>query len=81
MWAVIVPGRSEKARMEEVLKQLEAQRKEFEERLLQMEPSQPKPKGPTQLSDFEITIAEKVINHWKGRRYVRMAEAVRSTIP
>lgn len=77
--------RKEKARMEddlrqlkeEMLTQLETQRKEFEEKLQQMLPSQPKSADSlTPLSDVEIAVAERVIEHWKGRRYVRMAEAV-----
>ncbi|CZR68613.1 probable kinesin-II subunit [Phialocephala subalpina] len=77
--------KKEKARMEddlrqlkeEMLIQLETQRKEFEEKLQQMLPAQAKPTGGLPpLSDAEIAIAEKVVEHWKGRRYVRMAEAV-----
>ncbi|KAL2071786.1 hypothetical protein VTL71DRAFT_13021 [Oculimacula yallundae] len=74
--------RKEKARMEEslrevkqdMLKQLEEQRKEFEERLQSMAPRSVD--GPAPLTEHEISIAEKVAEHWKGRRYVRMAEAV-----
>ncbi|KAH7420223.1 kinesin heavy chain [Cadophora sp. MPI-SDFR-AT-0126] len=74
--------RKEKARMEEslrevkeeMLKQLDAQRKEFEERLQSMAPRSTE--GPTPLSDREIAIAEKVVEHWRSRRYVRMAESV-----
>lgn len=77
--------KAEKARMEEnlrevkeeMLKQLEEQRKDFEEKLQKMNPGRPKTSdGPVPLSNKEIAIAEKVIEHWKGRRYVRMAEAV-----
>ncbi|CZT41202.1 probable kinesin-II subunit [Rhynchosporium secalis] len=74
--------RKEKSRMEEslrevkedMLKQLQAQRKEFEERLQSMAPRSVE--GPTPLTEREIRIAEKVVEHWKGRRYVRIAEAV-----
>ena len=74
--------RKEKARMEEslrevkeeMLKQLDAQRKEFEERLQSMAPRSTE--GPAPLSDREIAIAEKVVEHWRSRRYVRMAESV-----
>ncbi|KAK0109347.1 kinesin-like protein Klp8 [Cadophora gregata f. sp. sojae] len=74
--------RKEKARMEEnlrevkeeMLKQLDAQRKEFEERLQSMAPRSTE--GPSPLSEREITIAEKVVEHWRSRRYVRMAESV-----
>lgn len=77
--------RKEKARMEEnlrevkedMLRQLEAQRKEFEEKLQLMSPTKLATNdGPPPLSQEEIAIAEKVIEHWRSRRYVRMAEAV-----
>jgi kinesin family protein 1 len=77
--------KKEKARMEEnlrevkedMLRQLEAQRKEFEEKLQLMAPTRPlAADGLPPLSQAEITIAEKVVEHWRGRRYVRMAEAV-----
>ena len=62
---------------EEMLKQLETQRKEFEERLEKLNPDRPNSAaGPTPLSDSEIAIAEKIAVHWRGRRYVRMAESV-----
>ena len=60
---------------EEMLKQLDLQRKEYEERLRQFDPSQ-KLKGPEPLSEEELTIARKVAAHWRGRRYVRMAQAI-----
>ncbi|KAH7350567.1 kinesin heavy chain [Rhexocercosporidium sp. MPI-PUGE-AT-0058] len=74
--------RKEKARMEEslrevkeeMLKQLDAQRREFEERLQSMAPRSVE--GPSALTEREIAIAAKVVEHWRGRRYVRMAEAV-----
>ncbi|KAG4437235.1 hypothetical protein IFR05_007289 [Cadophora sp. M221] len=74
--------RKEKSRMEEslrevkeeMLKQLDAQRKEFEERLQSMAPRSTE--GPAPLTEREIAITEKVVEHWRGRRYVRMAEAV-----
>jgi len=77
--------RKEKERMEEnlrevkeeMLKQLETQRKEYEERLQQLKPARPKSReGPPPLSEEEIAIAKTVAAHWRGRRYVRMAEAV-----
>ena len=76
--------KKEKARMEEnlrevreeMLKQLETQRKEFEERIQELSPDRPKLTGLQPLSESEIAIAEKVIKHWRGRRYVWMAEAV-----
>lgn len=77
--------RKEKARMEEslrevkedMLKQLEAQRKEFEEKLVSMASRKPKTSdGFDELSPAEIAVAESVVEHWRKRRYVRMAEAV-----
>lgn len=76
--------RKEKARMEEslqdvkaeMMKQLETQRKEFEEKLEQAKSENPKPKGREPLSETEIAIARKVAEHWRSRRYVRMAEAI-----
>jgi kinesin family member 1 len=76
--------KKEKARMEEslrevkqeMLKQLETQRKEFEEKLEQMKSANVKPKGREPLSEEEIAVARKAVEHWRGRRYVRMAEAI-----
>jgi kinesin family protein 1 len=77
--------KKEKARMEEslrevkaeMLKQLETQRKEFEEKLEQMKSASPKPNnGREPLSEVEIAIAKPVVEHWRSRRYVRMAEAI-----
>ncbi|KAH8586661.1 hypothetical protein B0O99DRAFT_695294 [Bisporella sp. PMI_857] len=62
---------------EEMVKQLESQRKEFEERLQKLDPSRTiEPQGPAPLTEAEISIAHKTLEHWRGRRYVRMAEAV-----
>ncbi|OWP01733.1 hypothetical protein B2J93_2325 [Marssonina coronariae] len=75
----------EKLRMEEtlrevkedMLRQLKAQRKEFEDKLESMTPvKQISAEGFARLSEQEIAIAESIIAHWRGRRYVRMAEAV-----
>ena len=76
--------KKEKARMEEnlrdvkaeMMKQLETQRTEFEEKLEQIKSANPKPKGREPLSEAEIAIATKAVEHWRGRRYVRMAEAI-----
>ncbi|RDL37667.1 p-loop containing nucleoside triphosphate hydrolase [Venustampulla echinocandica] len=76
--------KKEKARMEEslrevkaeMLQQLETQRKEFEQRLQAMTPTKATVKGPTPLTEEEIAIARKAVEHWRGRKYVRMAEAV-----
>ncbi|TVY29216.1 Kinesin-like protein [Lachnellula hyalina] len=76
--------KKEKSRMEEslrevkeeMLQQLEDQRKEFEDRLQQLTPSRSTMDGPASLSEAELTIARRVVEHWRGRRYVRMAEAI-----
>ena len=76
--------RKEKIRMEDnlrevkedMLKQLANQRQEFEERLQQLDPSTSMSKGPPPLTEAEIAIAQKTFKHWRGRRYVQMAEAV-----
>lgn len=73
--------RMEKERMEQVLqetraemvRQLEVQRKEFEERLVKLLP--PEPRGAS-LDERELEIAKRVAAHWRGRRYVRMAESI-----
>ena len=75
--------KKEKSRMEEnlrevreeMLRQLETQRKEFEERLQQIDHSKPS-RGLDTLSEEETTKAQKAASHWRGRRYVRMAEAI-----
>ncbi|KAG9246431.1 kinesin heavy chain [Calycina marina] len=61
---------------EVMLKQLEMQRQEFEERLQQLDPASSMSKGPPPLTEAEIFIAKKTFKHWRGRRYVQMAEAV-----
>lgn len=76
--------KKEKVRMEEslrevkedMLRQLEDQRKEFEERLQQITPSMATGDGMATLSEAELAIAKRIAEHWRGRRYVRMAEAV-----
>ncbi|TVY83743.1 Kinesin-like protein unc-104 [Lachnellula suecica] len=76
--------KKEKTRMEEslrevkedMLRQLETQRQEFEERLQQISPSKSTVDGLAPLSEEELTIARRVVEHWRGRGYVRMAEAV-----
>ncbi|KAK5654894.1 hypothetical protein OQA88_6932 [Cercophora sp. LCS_1] len=77
--------KKEKAKMEETLvqlkadmqKQLEVQRKEFEQKIEKLDPLK-RPKAKPKLSDEEIGLAKEVVKHWRGRRYVRMAEAVLS---
>jgi kinesin family member 1 len=75
--------RKEKAHMEETLKkmkedmqkQLEVQKRDFEAKIERLDPLK-RPKASPKLSDEEIALAKKVVKHWRGRRYVRMAESV-----
>jgi len=75
--------KKEKERMEETLrqlkaemqKQLEVQRQEFEDKIEKLDPLK-RPKAKPKLSEDEIEVAKGVVKHWRGRRYVKMAEAV-----
>lgn len=75
--------KKEKAKMEETLaqlkadmqKQLEVQRQVFEEKIEKLDPLK-RPKANPRLSEEEMERARSVVNHWRGRRYVQMAEAV-----
>ncbi|KAI1211668.1 kinesin heavy chain [Annulohypoxylon truncatum] len=75
--------KKEKARMEETLtqikadmqKQLEVQKQEFEAKIEKLDPLK-RPKAKPKLSEEEIESAKKVVQHWRGRHYVQMAEAV-----
>ncbi|KAI1438493.1 kinesin heavy chain [Xylaria sp. CBS 124048] len=75
--------KKEKDRMEETLmqikadmeKQLEIQKKEFEAKIEKLDPLK-RPKAKPKLSREEINRAKKVISHWRGRHYVKMAEAI-----
>ena len=75
--------KKEKVKMEETLKQLKAdmqkqlevQRQAFEEKIEKLDPLK-RPKANPKLSDEEIERARSVVKHWRGRRYVQMAEAV-----
>ncbi|KAL2152556.1 hypothetical protein VTH82DRAFT_5740 [Thermothelomyces myriococcoides] len=75
--------KKEKIRMEETLvklkadmqKQLEVQRREFEAKIEKLDPLK-RPKAKPKLSQEEIERAKAVVRHWRGRHYVRMAEAV-----
>jgi len=75
--------KKEKERMEETLvqikadmeKQLEVQKKEFEAKIEKLDPLK-RPKAKPQLSPQEKQQAKKVVQHWRGRHYVQMAEAV-----
>ncbi|KAI1081331.1 kinesin heavy chain [Whalleya microplaca] len=73
----------ERVRMEETLtqlkadmqKQLESQKQEFEAKIEKLDPLK-RPKAKPKLSEEEIEMAKKVVEHWRGRHYVQMAEAV-----
>ncbi|KAI1812472.1 kinesin heavy chain [Poronia punctata] len=75
--------KKEKERMEETLvkikadmeKQLAVQKKEFEAKIEKLDPLK-RPKAKPQLSPQEIQQAKKAVQHWRGRHYVQMAEAV-----
>lgn len=78
--------KAEKTKMEEQLatakadmqKELEKQRQEFESRLEEISLSPPrKTKAEMEkLDDRQMSLAKFVIEHWKQRRYVRMAESI-----
>ncbi|KAK8920793.1 hypothetical protein H634G_00124 [Metarhizium anisopliae BRIP 53293] len=75
--------RKEKAKMEVALlelkedmqKQLILQKKQYEEKIDKMDPFK-RPKANPKLSGEEIEQAKKVIKVWRGRHFVKMAEAV-----
>ncbi|KAI0407730.1 kinesin heavy chain [Xylaria palmicola] len=75
--------KKEKEQMEETLiqikadmeKQLEVQKKEFEAKIEKLDPLK-RPKAKPKLSADEIQRAKKIIQHWRGRHYVQMAEAI-----
>ncbi|KAJ3576075.1 hypothetical protein NPX13_g3819 [Xylaria arbuscula] len=75
--------KKEKQRMEETLiqikvdmeKQLAVQKKEFEAKIEKLDPLK-RPKANPKLSADEIERAKKVVNHWRSRQYVQMAEAI-----
>ncbi|KAF4419293.1 kinesin family member 1 13 14 [Fusarium acutatum] len=60
---------------EDMQKQLNQQRKQFEEKIEKMDPLKMPKKSPT-LSEEEIEMAKKTIKTWRGRHFVKMAEAV-----
>ncbi|KAA8909014.1 hypothetical protein FN846DRAFT_776790 [Sphaerosporella brunnea] len=77
--------KAEKIKMQEQLdnaraemqRELERQRQEFENRLEEITLSPKKSgSGKEKLDDREISLARFVIEHWKQRRYVRMAESI-----
>lgn len=75
--------KKEKEKMEETLtqlkvemqQQLEVQKQEFEAKIEKLDPLK-RPKAKPKLSEEEIVRAKKVAEHWRGRHYVKMAEAV-----
>jgi kinesin family protein 1 len=78
--------RAEKARMEvelanaraEMQKELEKQRQEFESRLeeITLAPRKKTESEIDRLTNRESSLAKFVIEHWKQRKYVRMAESI-----
>ncbi|CEF75555.1 hypothetical protein FGSG_10189 [Fusarium graminearum PH-1] len=60
---------------EDMQKQLNQQRKQFEEKMEKMDPLKMPKKSPT-LSDEEIETAKSIVKTWRGRHFVKMAEAV-----
>ncbi|KAF4454312.1 kinesin family member 1/13/14 [Fusarium austroafricanum] len=75
--------KQEKVKMEAALKelkenmqkQLNQQRKQYEEKIEKMDPLKMPKKSPT-LSEEEIEMAKKTVKTWRGRHFVKMAEAV-----
>lgn len=60
---------------EDMQKQLEVQKRDFEAKIERLDPLK-RPKANPRLSDAEIELGKKVVKHWRGRRYVQMAESV-----
>ncbi|KAI1821391.1 kinesin heavy chain [Xylaria intraflava] len=75
--------KKEKEKMEATLiqikadmeRQLETQKKEFEAKIEKLDPLK-RPKAKPKLSREEINRAKKAVQHWRGRHYVQMAEAI-----
>lgn len=75
--------KKEKAKMEAALmelkddmeKQLKIQRKQYEEKIDRMDPLK-RPKANPKLSEEELERAKKVIDIWRDRHFVKMAETV-----
>ncbi|KFZ23437.1 hypothetical protein V502_02072 [Pseudogymnoascus sp. VKM F-4520 (FW-2644)] len=61
---------------EEMMKQLVVQRQEFEQRIQALSPALPEADAFDDLNEEEIKIARKATDHWRKRRYVRMAECI-----
>ncbi|CUS12525.1 unnamed protein product [Tuber aestivum] len=61
----------------EMQEKLEMQRKEYESRLEEISLSPPKARDPEDgLTDMEKKLARFTFDHWRKRRYVRMAESI-----
>lgn len=60
---------------EDMQKQLEVQKRDFEAKIEKLDPLK-RPKANPKLSEAEIELAQRVVKHWRGRRYVQMAESV-----
>ncbi|KAM0254030.1 hypothetical protein ACHAP5_000016 [Fusarium lateritium] len=60
---------------EDMQKQLIQQRKQFEEKIEKMDPLKMPKKSPN-LDDEEIEMAKRIVKNWRGRHFVKMAEAV-----
>lgn len=75
--------KKEKVQMEETLKkmkedmqnQLEIQKRSFEAKIEKLDPLK-RPKKSPRLSEEEMELAKQIVRHWRGRRYVQMAESV-----
>ncbi|KAL7275130.1 hypothetical protein RUND412_001949 [Rhizina undulata] len=62
---------------EEMQRELEKQRQEFESRLEEITLSPPSSRDPEEgLTDREKKIAKVAVDHWRQRKYVRMAESI-----
>ncbi|PWW79190.1 kinesin-domain-containing protein [Tuber magnatum] len=61
----------------EMQEKLEVQRKEYESRLEEISLPPPKARAPEDgLTDIEKKLARCAFDHWRKRRYVRMAESI-----
>ncbi|PSR91995.1 hypothetical protein BD289DRAFT_452028 [Coniella lustricola] len=60
---------------EDMQKQLDVQKREFEAKIEKLDPLKRRKANP-KLSEEEIALGKQVVQHWRGRRYVQMAESV-----
>ncbi|KAM0552572.1 hypothetical protein ACHAPJ_007901 [Fusarium lateritium] len=60
---------------EDMQKQLNQQRRQFEDKIEKMDPLKMPKKSPI-LSEEEIELANQIVKTWRGRHFVKMAEAV-----